>query len=249
MPVPIISDQTGLFVLDKDVAMTTYSFAASESPTGWSLVSGSWPTGLSFNTTTGVLSGTPTVAGRSTIKLKATNGSGDSAPIEFNIKVFPVPTRDEDGLIELNWDLQTERVVNPLISEGPILYAKDGNIKGLAIGFVRGSELRTLDVTNIKVTLRDSFDNPISTLYDAAPGSPLDAVYPRYRVLCDFSGAQVLADITEHDGDSAEGGTDFEFPAKCDIEVTHTITSIGGGTTNKRTCVTFDVHVARSQST
>jgi hypothetical protein len=69
-------------------AITNYQIVATNSPTSYSIASGTLPTGLSLNTTSGVISGTPTVAGTSSITVNASNGAGTSASpatINFNI--------------------------------------------------------------------------------------------------------------------------------------------------------------------
>jgi hypothetical protein len=53
----------------------TYTIAASNSPTSFSVV-GTLPAGLSLNSTTGVISGTPTAAGSSNLMIGAMNSSG-----------------------------------------------------------------------------------------------------------------------------------------------------------------------------
>jgi hypothetical protein len=248
MPVPVISPITGLFVLDKDVAMTPHTPFASETPTSWAATG--LPTGLSLTAGTGKISGTPTVAGVSTVSLKATNASGDSAPMVFPIKVLDAPAANDDGLVLLNFDLQTGLVSNPaLASTAPQAYAKNDDKIAFAIGIVNDSVLRRLTITNIKVVLRDTYDSPICTLYDAAPAAPLNNEAPRYRVLCDFTAADVLNTLGEHDGDSSAGGTDYELAAKCEITLTHAIDSIGGTTSIPRTSVTFPFHLAKRLAT
>jgi YVTN family beta-propeller protein len=61
-------------------AAYTYTFAATGSPApSFHVSSGALPAGLSLNVTTGVLSGTPTRAGRATFKVTATNGVSPDA--------------------------------------------------------------------------------------------------------------------------------------------------------------------------
>ncbi len=52
----------------------SYQIAATNSPTGYG--ASGFPAGLSFSTSTGLLSGTPTVSGTFSVGLAATNGSG-----------------------------------------------------------------------------------------------------------------------------------------------------------------------------
>lgn len=63
------------------------SVSATNNPTSYALVTGTLPAGLSLNTTTGAITGTPTAAGTASVTVKATNGAGDSTPaaIDFTI--------------------------------------------------------------------------------------------------------------------------------------------------------------------
>jgi hypothetical protein len=64
----------------------TANITATNSPTSYELVSGSWPAGLSLNSSTGVLSGIPTTAGNSSVTVVATNGGGNgTGTLTFNI--------------------------------------------------------------------------------------------------------------------------------------------------------------------
>lgn len=248
MSVPIISENSGLFLLTKDVPISPYQPYATESPTGWAATN--LPTGLSINATTGEISGTPTTAQTKTVALVATNGSGDSAPLTFVMKVVAAGLADE-GLIDLNLDLQTGLVTNPaMAADVPQSYGKDGDVIGFALGFVRDGALRSLDISNIKVSLRDTYEDLPVTLFDDAPGAPLDALAPRYRVKFAMPAADILAKLQEHDSDGSLGGTDFEMKAKCDIEVTYDMTNaIGGATEIVRTFVTFHLHLAKAIET
>lgn len=63
------------------------------------------PAGMTFNTTTGLLSGTPNAANTYTIKVTATNAAGTSAPVEVVWTVGKLPTAAQgtfNGLIDRN---------------------------------------------------------------------------------------------------------------------------------------------------
>ncbi|WP_133247562.1 putative Ig domain-containing protein, partial [Arthrobacter sp. H-02-3] len=100
----------------------TYTFAASGNPAPtFRVSSGALPAGLSLNTTTGVLSGTPTAAGPATFTVTATNGvSPDAVTPSITITVNPdttAPTAPTNlsavagsGQISLAWSASTDNV-------------------------------------------------------------------------------------------------------------------------------------------
>ena len=103
-------------------AAYTYTFAASGNPAPtFRVSSGALPAGLSLNTTTGVLSGTPTAAGPATFTVTATNGvSPDAVTASITITVNPdttAPTAPTNltavagsGQISLAWNASTDNV-------------------------------------------------------------------------------------------------------------------------------------------
>jgi hypothetical protein len=68
---------------------TTFSYQvqASDSPTSYAATG--LPAGVGINTTTGLISGTPTVVGNYTVNLTAANAGGTSAPFTLDISVLP----------------------------------------------------------------------------------------------------------------------------------------------------------------
>ena len=72
---------------------TSLSLSATDADGGsaiaYSYVSGSLPTGLSFNSSTGVISGTPTVVQSATYIVRATDSGGNTADRTFTITVNP----------------------------------------------------------------------------------------------------------------------------------------------------------------
>ncbi|CAM3695202.1 YDG domain-containing protein [Flavobacterium gelidilacus] len=65
----------------------SYSIIASNSPTAYALSSGTLPTGLSLDTATGVISGTPTEVGTFNTNFTASNAGGTSAPAAITITI------------------------------------------------------------------------------------------------------------------------------------------------------------------
>ena len=63
----------------------TYNSAASNTPTSYNITG--LPAGLSANTTTGVISGTPTAVGTSSITISANNAAGTGAPVTVTLTV------------------------------------------------------------------------------------------------------------------------------------------------------------------
>jgi len=64
-----------------------YSIIASNSPTSYAISSGTLPTGLSLNTTSGLISGTPTQVGTFNVDFTATNAGGTSSPATISITI------------------------------------------------------------------------------------------------------------------------------------------------------------------
>ena len=64
-----------------------YQIIASNSPTSYALSSGTLPTGINLNTTSGVISGTPTQTGTFNVYFTATNPGGTSTPALIAITI------------------------------------------------------------------------------------------------------------------------------------------------------------------
>lgn len=68
---------------------TMYSFALGPGGQGWSLVAGVLPAGLVLDPASGVIAGTPVVAGSYPLTFSAPNSSGKSAVLSFTLTVYP----------------------------------------------------------------------------------------------------------------------------------------------------------------
>jgi hypothetical protein len=87
---PIITSGQNIYVYVN--TPLSYSLQASGSPTSWALSAGSLPPGVTLNTTTGLLSGTPTATGTFTPAFTATSAGGTSPAVTVTIIVTTPPT-------------------------------------------------------------------------------------------------------------------------------------------------------------
>jgi hypothetical protein len=86
LPLPAFTDAT---VASTGNVGTAYSDGVSASNTAsYSVFSGALPTGLTLNTSTGTITGTPTVPGVYTFIIRATNASGNADTPALSINVF-----------------------------------------------------------------------------------------------------------------------------------------------------------------
>ncbi|MBI2515971.1 MAG: SMP-30/gluconolactonase/LRE family protein, partial [Opitutae bacterium] len=67
----------------------SFTVTAVNDPTSFALT-GTLPAGLTFNPTTGVISGTPTAAGASTVNITATNAYGTGSAVPLTITISPI---------------------------------------------------------------------------------------------------------------------------------------------------------------
>jgi hypothetical protein len=107
----------------------TYVGSATNTPTSYTQTSGTLPNGLTFSTTTGAITGTPTTAGSSTIGITATNGTGTSSALSLTITIYAsgvIPTitspTTATAAVGSVFTYQTTG------SDGPTSYAETGTL-------------------------------------------------------------------------------------------------------------------------
>ena len=86
-PVPVITNTNLAITLIVDTVMTNYQISATNIPTSYDAIG--LPLGLVINKTTGVISGTPTVVGITTVTIKASNAGGTGTTKTLTITVIP----------------------------------------------------------------------------------------------------------------------------------------------------------------
>lgn len=88
-PIPVVTPATRVGVIN---SAFSYQIASTNTPTGYSILSGTLPAGLTLNSTSGLISGTPTTLGTRTLAIRATNSLGTSTPASITITISqPVP--------------------------------------------------------------------------------------------------------------------------------------------------------------
>jgi len=122
---------------------TTFTAAGGTTPLVWSISAGSVPSGLTLNTSTGVLSGTPTTVGSSSFTVSVTDANNKSA----------------------------SKAVTLVVATGPLVIAKTANASSTLAGGVVAFTI-TLTNTGTAaftgVALNDPLASPGSVLDDAA---------------------------------------------------------------------------------
>jgi len=83
---PVVNTGTG-FTGTVGTPITSFQIQASNTPTAYAITSGTLPTGLNLNTTTGLISGTPTAAGSGSVNVTATNGAGTSGAVAVTYNI------------------------------------------------------------------------------------------------------------------------------------------------------------------
>jgi len=76
----------------------SYQIVATNAPTGYTLVSGTLPTGIAFNATSGLISGTATATGTFPLVLNARNGIGTGSSFTMTLTVSPAVLQLADAL-------------------------------------------------------------------------------------------------------------------------------------------------------
>ena len=154
---PIISGgQTTTATLGTAIS---YQISTAQNPTSFAHVGGVLPPGLTLNTTNGMLSGTPTIAGAYSPVFTATNALGTSAPISITFLVaapesailyepfaYPIGTNnpDPDGGLNSNSGLPTSNAGGTPGGTSTGFYGTYGNTLDVAPGLTYAQGQKSL---------------------------------------------------------------------------------------------------------
>lgn len=98
-PAPSFTDTT----VANGLLGVSYSDAVSANNTSsYAIASGSLPPGLSFNTSSGAITGTPTQQGSFTFAITASGGGGSTGSGNLTIQIFPAGNRRNDVGFDVN---------------------------------------------------------------------------------------------------------------------------------------------------
>lgn len=122
---------------------------ASNDPTGW--IFSRLPTGMTGDTATGLISGTPTLPGVWNFSVRAGNGDGWSDPVVFTIGVERGSPTPPSGAIDCTIDLAT-RVVT--FDANALLWVKRGDDLIFQLRFIRAGVGVELDLLTFKFSLK-----------------------------------------------------------------------------------------------
>jgi hypothetical protein len=224
MPIPVIYQSTSVHGLMRGRPFAFQPALAPGSPaaSSWQLLSGTLPSGLTLNATTGKISGTPDSDAEGstyTLGLSAVNADGVSAPLVLTMGVEYAPVEADGGLTAII-DLDTGVVGFPECDQRTeenraVAHVRRGDAYALSVVFVRRGTVIDLPVTAMRVTgKKEETDPPIPF---QAPGDYL--VYKegsgetaRYNVWLSLRDEQLATDLEDA---SAARGT--AVPYVCEI--------------------------------
>lgn len=225
MAVPVINDTVSVLSLTRgrpfslQLVVETGSSAASS----WAIYRGALPYGLSLNTSTGLISGTPDRDSEGSVfvsQIRATNGDGNSTPLQlvWGIEAAEV---DADGGAHAVIDLDTGLVGFPGTSQRdaknrPVIHWRVGDAFPLTVTFVRAGlvvDLPNLSSLRVAGKRRDT-EAAAVPFYDPEAEVWLrqgQGETARFLVWLDLTGAEIRRAVAE---ESADEGTAAPFLAE-----------------------------------
>ncbi len=134
-----------------------YQPFALNDPTEWTC--SPLPSGLSFDTATGRVSGAPTVGGVTDFGIIAINEDGVSDVAIFTMGVKPTTVRPPSTLLDAQWDITTGAVAFPGLANG-VLSKKSGDDFTILLAITKGGVVADLTLTALKCNVKYEEDEP-----------------------------------------------------------------------------------------
>jgi hypothetical protein len=171
---------------------TTLRSSGGTNPVSWAVASGGLPTGLTLDPETGVVSGTPTASGTSTVTLRATDSSepsaqaatatfvvstvSEGAPLTITTSKLPTGTQGDyysaavnstGGTAPIEWS-----VSSGTLPAGLTLNSSSGEISGIPSGAETSSV--TISATDRTIPIHQVASIPLTLVVNA--GTPLSII-------------------------------------------------------------------------
>ena len=194
MPIPVTSAPASPRTIARGVAIPSLQIVATNSPTTYAAAP--LPTGLSVDTTTGVITGTPVTEGLTTTVISATNADGysNSVSLVWNVQAAAVGGGSWSDL-ELDIDFHTRKVSIPGVSipaDGAVFRVGKGDYFYLLIGLLKYGVLQDLsassEIVGVRCALKEFEPESIITLANGIPTTKVgSADTARFRIPIWFS--------------------------------------------------------------
>ncbi len=208
------------------------------------------PPGIVVNPVSGLISGTPEIAGVYNVTLRARNSDGQSNDHIITMGVEPTPWL-QDASIEIDVNLRDGRVRLSQVSEQqsdssaqeesqPILHVKFGDRLVLSLGFMKDETLVELPLEQIRFGLKEFEPERLHLLNDGSYLQVGEFEEARYQILAEFTGTALASILSGYEED-----VDTYFDAVAEIEFV-TLYEAGGQIHDlRRTTRSFIVRIHR----
>lgn len=153
-----------------------FQAAATNSPTAWTTAGTTLPPGLTLDTATGLVSGTPTLRGDFSFGLQASNSDGDSSVVIFTLRVDGSPPLPPPGYTGVTLNFKDRSVV---FDAGTLPMLKSGDDWLQQITLKYGDAVSDAPVTAFKCRLKLGEDDAALTTGESfvKVGDGEDTVY------------------------------------------------------------------------